>query len=300
MASGRSLKGSTPYRGFHIGYPGTAKTGALAALLNVGYKVRVLSYEGNFEPLTGFTDDRALDNLDVVVLQDQLSNGEKYMEPVGIPSAFNNGMKMLKEWKYTDADGTEVNLGKSADWGMDTVVVIDSLTSLGAAAKRRAIKMSNKNPGNMTSAVWGAAVSDVNNMIEVLKADTKKYHLIINSHKQILGPADFLNQNDDKEENADIKEAKLKMIADGMIPPRVYPVGVTKPSSQTIHGNLPTMLEFVKTTKLGRDVRLINTVGGDEIDVKIPVKGLKKEYPIETGLAEIFAAMGYVPPGFPK
>lgn len=298
MASGAALKGSTPYRGFHIGYPGSGKTGALASLLNVGYKIRVLSYEGNFEPLVGFADDRALANLDVLTFQDKLKNGDKFMEPIGIPEAFNNGLKSLIDWKTTDEAGNEISLGKSSEWGLDTIVVVDSLTSLSAAAKRRAIKMSNKNPLTMTSAVWGLIVADVLNQIEIMKNDKNKFHLIINSHKQILGPSDFLNQNDDKEENAAVKEAKLEMIKDGMIPPRIYPVGPTKPQSQTIHGMLPTMLEFEKATQAGKDMRIIKTVGGVEIDVKIPAKNLKKTYPIETGLAEIFAAMGYKAPGF--
>jgi hypothetical protein len=282
----------------HIGYPGSGKTGALASLLNVGYKIRVLSYEGNFEPLVGFADERALDNLDVVVLQDRMRNGDKYVEPIGIPESFNEGLRLMKEWKYKDDDGNEINLGKSSEWGPDTIVVVDSLTSLGHASKRRAMKMNNKNPSNMTSAVWGHAVADVTNFIDIMKADSNRFHLIINTHKQIIGPGDFINQNDDKAENSDIKEAKMEMIRDGMIPPRIYPVGVTKPSSQNVHGMLPTMLEFDKTTKLGKDMRLIRTVSGSEIDVKVPAKNLKKDYPIETGLAEIFAAMGYEPPDF--
>lgn len=290
MASLKDLK-SRPYRAFHIGYPGSGKTGALASLANVGYKIRVLDFEGNFQSLASFADDRA--DIDVITLQDKIRNGDKYVEVHGIPEAFNNAVTMMKEWKYKDDDGNEVNLGKSSEWGSDTVVVIDSLTTMGAAAKARAMKMNNKTPSNMTSAVWGHAVADVNNFIELLKADRNRFHLIINSHKQILGPSDFLAQGDDEV----VKEKKLEMIQQGMIPPRIYPVGVTKPSSQNIHGALPIMLEFEKTTKQGRDVRLINTTSGPQLDVKIPGKNLKASYGIENGLAELFEALGYKAPG---
>ena len=294
MASGAALKGRTPYRAFHIGYPGSGKTGALASLLNVGYKVRVLDFEGNFQPLIGFADERGLANLDVITFQDRFRNGDKYMEVIGIPEAFNNSMRMLQEWKYKDEDGTEINLGKSAEWGPDTILVVDSLTSLAMTIKSRAMKMNNKTPANMTSAVWGHMVADLEKFIDTLKADHRRHHLIINTHKQILGPSDFIQQGDDEE----VKEKKLEMIKEGMIPPRIYPVSVTKPNSQNVHGMLPTMLEFEKVTKLGQDVRLINTVAGPQIDVKIPMKGLKKTYGIETGLAEIMEAMGYKAPGF--
>lgn len=293
MANAGKMRGTTPYRGLHIGWPGSGKTGALVPLANAGYKIRMLDYDQNNQPLVNLVDDRALPNIDIVTLADKLRNGDKYMEFIGIPDAFNNGMKLLQEWKYTDEDGTEVNLGKSAEWGMDTIVVVDTLTTLAKAAKNRAMKMNNKTPSNMTSAVWGAAVADVTNMIEVMKSKGN-YHLIINSHKQILGPGDFIQQGDEDE----VKEKKLEMIKDGMIPPRIYPVGVTKPSSQTIHGLLPIMLEFEKTTKAGKEVRQIKTASGPEIDVKIPGKGLKATYPLETGMLEIFQALGYKAPGF--
>lgn len=291
MANLGALK-RRPYRGFHIGWPGSGKTGALASLANVGYKIRGIDFEGNFQSLVNYADDRA--DIDIVTLQDRMRNADKYIEVIGIPEAFNNGVKLMQEWKYKDENGNEVNLGKSSEWGPDTIVVIDSLTSLGQAAKLRAMKMNNKTPSNMTSAIWGAAVADVNNFIEIMKADRNGYHLIINTHKQILGPADFIQQGDTEV----VKEKKLEMISDGMIPPRIYPVGVTKPSSQTIHGMMPTMLEFEKVNKLGKDIRIIKTVSGPEIDVKMPGKGLKSTYPIETGLAEIFEAMGYKAPGF--
>jgi hypothetical protein len=296
MASAAQLRGSTPYRGFHIGFPGSGKTGAIAALANQGYKIRVLSYEANFEPLVNYLDDKAMapGQVDIVMLQDRMRSGDKYIQAFGVPTAFADGLKMMQEWKYKDEDGNEVNLGKSAEWGLDTVVVIDSMSSGAQAAKLRAMIMNNKTPSTMTSAVWGSAVADWNNFVEILKSDKNKFHLIINSHKQILGPADFIQQGDSDV----VKEEKLKMIADGFIPPRVYPIAVTKPQAQNIHGMLPTMLEFVKLNDKGRDVRQINTVSGPEIDVKIPGKGLKSKYPIETGLADIFAAMGYKAPGF--
>ena len=42
------------------GRPGTAKTGALCALLEAGFKVRLLSTEENLAPLFTYTDPAAL------------------------------------------------------------------------------------------------------------------------------------------------------------------------------------------------------------------------------------------------
>lgn len=299
MASGNSLRAKNPYRGFHLGFPGSGKTGALVSLLNAGYKLRVLDFEGNFDPLINFADEKALGNLDVVTFQDRLYSdpNKKFIEPLGIPSAFVNALKMMKEWKYKDEAGVEVDLGKSSEWGQDTIVVVDSLTSLGTTVLRRSMKMNGKDPSTMTSAVWGAAVSDLKNFIQMLKDESNKFHLIINCHKQMIGPKDMLVQGND--DNAKmVNETVVEMNNDDLIPVRFYPVGITKPSSQTVHGELPIMLEFKKERRQGKDTRIIDTVGSSIVDVKIPVPGLKKEYPIETGLAEIFAVMGYKPPGF--
>lgn len=293
MANAGKIKGTIPYRGFHIGYPGSGKTGALVSLANAGYKIRMLDFEGNLQPLLNFVDERALPNIDIVTCQDKMRNGD-YVGVNGIPQAFNQACKMLIEWKYTDDDGTEVNLGKSTDWGNDTILAVDSMTSLALAIKNRAMVACNKTPSTMSTAVWLRAVSDFENFMDLLKEERKRYHLIVNCHKQILGPSDFLAQGDDDE----VKEEKLKMIKDGMIPPRIYPISITKPNAQKVHGALPTMLEFEKTTFQGKDVRIIKTTSGPEIDIKVPGKNLKKQYPIETGLAEIFEALGYKAPGF--
>lgn len=293
MASGAALKLNTPYRAFHIGYPGSGKTGALVSLLEAGYKIRVLDFEGNFNPLIDYASEAALANLDVVTLQDRFRSGDKFVEVSGLPEAFTNALKLMQEWKYKDDAGNEVNLGKSSEWGADTIVVVDSMSSGGQASKLRAMKFNNKMPNTMTSAVWGQAVADWNNFLEAMKNGHNKFHLIVNSHKQILGPGDFIQQGD-----ADaVKEKKLEMISGDMIPPRIYPVAVTKPQATTIHGMLPTMLEFVKTEKQGKTVRVINTVSGPEIDVKISGRLLKPQYGIENGLREIFTALGYKEPG---
>jgi hypothetical protein len=290
MASAASLRGKSPFRGFLVGFPGSGKTGALASLANAGYKLRVLDFEGNFQPLLGFSDPRA--DIDIVTLQDKMKNGDKYVEIVGIPEAFNNANRMMKEWKYTE-DGQEINLGKSSEWGSDTIVVVDSLTSLSASIFRRAMKMNNKTPSNITSSVWGHAVADLSNFIDLLKAEENRFHLLIIAHLQILGPADFIQQGDTEE----IREKKLEVIGKDMIPTRYYPISVTKPDAQKVHGKLPIMLQFEKKVKLGKDVRVIKVESGPEIDVKFPAKIVKSEYPIETGMADIFTTLGFTAPG---
>lgn len=297
MANGAALKGKTPFRGFITGYPGGGKTGCIASLLNAGYKVRMINMDGNIQSLVDYCDEKALDNLDIVVVQDKMRNGDKYFETVGLPTAFNEAVKLASHWKYTDPDtGELVDLGRPADWGSDTVLVLDNNSDMGEAALRRAIKMSNKTPGSMTSATWGMAVADQTAFLKLLAASSNKYHLLVLAHLRMISPEDFIKQGDD----AAVVEKKLEAIQNSMIPTRLYPVAITKDLSTKIHKELPTMILCEQKEKLGKMGRYIRTVGGPELDLKIPSPNVKAEYPLETGLATIFEAMGYKAPGFEK
>lgn len=286
------LKGNTPFRGFIVGYPGGGKTGAIASLVNAGYKVRMIDMEGNYQSLVDYCDPSKLDNLDIVTVQDRLRNADKYFEPIGIPSAFNDAVKLATHWKYKDPDGNEVDLGRPDEWGMDTVLVLDSNSAMGEAALRRAIKMSNKTPGNLTSAVWGSAVADQTSFLKLLAAEKNKYHLIVMAHLRMISPEDFIKQGDDEA----VTEKKLEAISQSMIPTRLYPVAVTKDLSTKIHKELPTMILAEKKEKIGKTGRFLRTVSGSELDLKIPSPNVKAEYPLETGLASIFKDMGYKAP----
>jgi hypothetical protein len=289
--NGADLFASDPFRGIIVGYPGGGKTGAIAALANVGYKIRVLDYEGNFRPLLAFTKPEFRKNIDVVTFQDKLANSpdKSYVAPVGIPSAFNRSLEMMMHWKYKNPDGTETDLGKPADWGMDTVIVLDSITGQGEAAFRRAQVMANKTPSNTTQAVWGGAVADQLGMLQIMGAFDKRYHLIALAHLTMIGPQDIDKKDDDltKEIKRDIAE---------LLPTRLYPKAVTKAFSQTIAKEFPTMLLAEQRERAGKVQRILKTTVGAELDLKFPVANAPAEVPVETGLATLFALMGYKPP----
>lgn len=289
MANAAKLRGVNPVRMFLCGYPGSGKTGSLAALANAGYKLRVLDFDGNADPLLHFVDDRALPNVDIVTLEDELRSADKYVEPVGIPQAFNTALKMMKHWKYTDADGEEVDLGRSADWGSDTVVVLDSLSSMGDAAFYRAMKCANRNPHNMTRQLWGSAMADQDGFVRILRSANSRYHLVVLAHLKLVGPED-IEQNDD-----DLTKDLKEKVAD-VVPTKLFPWALGSKLSPRIGGRVPTLV-MAEQKGGARARRILSTAPRDDIDLKVPAK-VAGELPIEDGLLTIFEALGHKAPGF--
>src|SRR6266436_4684349 len=110
------------------GDSGTGKTGSLASLVSAGYKLRILDFDNGLDILKACIekDDPALlANVEFRTLRDKRKATSSGPVIVGTPKAFIEGIKLLDRWKYTDTDGTEVDLGVPAEWGSDCILVLD-------------------------------------------------------------------------------------------------------------------------------------------------------------------------------
>lgn len=285
MASGKTLRLNQTVRGMIVGYPGSGKTGALASLVNAGFKLRILDYDGNLEPLLLYSDPDLFDaNVDIMQFEDRMRNGPQFMEPIGIPQAFNNGLKAMTEWKYPNPDGTETSLGSSKDWGPDTIVVLDSLTKMGDAAMRRAQKMMNKNPLNTTQQVWGLAMADQLAFIELLTSTSNRFHVLVLAHLKMIGPKEIGKGESDA--NKEIKEK----VAD-LIPTKFFPRALGYELPQSIGGEFPTLLEATTEYTGSKVKRIFRTVPRSDLDVKVPAAKLPPTLELSTGLLQVFEAI---------
>lgn len=297
--AGKLIANPPPARMLIEGYPGTAKTGCIASLLNAGYKVRMVDYEANYAPLLQFTNPEALGNLDIQTFQDTMRmDHNNKMVSLGVPSAFNDSMRALKEWKYKDADGEEVNLGNSRDWGSDTVIVVDSFTANSEAIMRRTESMVNR---KMQLQDYGLAVDDQLAFFQTLcrynpdKPNVNAYHVVVLAHIQMIGPKEIEKKKN--ETDADVTNREIRMEAADLLPTRLYPIGVTKNFSQKIGKEFSSIIVAEVKTVLGKPQRRLTCTLREEIDTKMPARSFKPDYPVETGLADIFSALGYKAPG---
>lgn len=273
-----------PIRMMIVGYPGMAKTGAIAALANMGYKIRMLDYDGNSQSLLTYTDKDKLANIDIVYLEDAMRNGDRFIETTGIPTAFRMGLNLMDHWKYKDEDGTEVDLGRSKDWGCDTIVVLDSLTSMGQASFRRQQSLSNKTPLNTTEQVWGLAMAQQEAFIEQLTSEKNNFHVIVLAHLKIVGPKDLRKEDDD------ITKA-IKSELQELIPNRLFPSALGKALPPVIGGHFPILIEATNDFKATGMKRVLRTVPRPELDLKLPSKLSFDKVEVTDGLAKIFAEL---------
>lgn len=288
MASGTALLASTAVRAMLVGYPGAGKTGALACLLNAGFKLKVLDFDGNLEPLLLYANPAMLGNLDAISFEDKMRMGQGGLEPIGIPTAFADAWRAMDEWKYKSIglDGVpfETNLGKSDDWGPDTVVVLDSLTAMGEAAKARSMKMQNKTPTTMTDRVWGLAMQEQETFVKRLTAASNKFHVIVLAHLKMIGPKDIRSGD-----NAVTTQIKTEQAS--LIDTRLFPSALGWALPQQIGQHFPTLLELKLTVKAGHAKRMLNLVPRPELDIKLPSKLEARELDISDGMLQVFRTL---------
>lgn len=285
-----NLAGQFPVRALIVGYPGSAKTGALAALADAGLKLRVIAFDkrGNMQPLYAYSKPENHHNIDVELFEDKIGitspagQPAGQIEPIGIPDAFPRAMKMLDHWKYKNEDGTEVDLGHSKDWGLDTVVVIDSLTSLGDSSKRRARKLLNaRNPND--DRVYGVAMAEQEQFIERLMSSANKHHVIVLSHLRIIGP------RDKRKGDSEIME-KIKEDTADLIRTRLFPSALGWQLPQQIGRHFPIILEARAETIGTQKKYYIRSVTDLELDVKVPAN-VPAKMEVKDALVKVFDAV---------
>jgi hypothetical protein len=284
------------------GWPKGGKTGAIVALLNAGYKVRVLDFEGNYDVLLNYAKPETLPNLDIATFQDkQTSDGATAFDSDASPKemAYSKALQQMKDWKTTDAEGNPISLGASFSWGPDTVVVVDNLTRLGEMSFRRARRILNKRAGQTDVKAWGLGVDELVAFLGWLTRKTNKFHLVVLAHWQMLGPDIPMSSNSEDDEIKDLKK-QIATERAAMLETKLFPKGVTKENSRNIGSLLPVLLEAKRVVNGTKVKRVLLTETEEAIDLAFPVPGADKSYPIETGLATIFELLGAKAPGLSK
>lgn len=242
-----------------IGGSGSGKTGALASLVAEGYKLRILDFDNGLDSLVWQVRKRAPDklvNVEYRTLRDKRKATGAGPMLDGPAKAFVTALQMLDRWKYDDID-----LGVPAQWGEDTVLVLDSLTFMSDAAWDWAEPMVPRNSKGEYDkrAVYGNAQKAIESVLALLTSEQFNCNVIVTSH------------------------IRYENMPDGSM--KGWPTAVGAALGPTI----PRYFNSVALCETIGNNRTITTASSALIDLKNPVSfKMQAKLPIETALADFF------------
>lgn len=240
-------------RMLNIGESGTGKTGALASLAKAGYRLWVLDYDNGLDILASALrdDPEAMARVTYETLRDPVTLG------TGNPK-----VKSAEAWKAAGATLVKWEVEK---FNEGDIVVIDTLTTLSNAAFNEALKVANRLNQKPQQNDYGWMGDSVLLFIGAITDDDANFNVIVNTHVRYLS-----NEGDDTLARG-LPNAKGQMIPKDI-------------------GKFFNTIVLTRTKGQGAGAkRMISTKPQGVIEVKTSNPfGVKPEYTIETGLAEMF------------
>lgn len=258
MANLADHHSSSIVKAIYMGDSGTGKTGSLTSLVKAGYKLRIIDLDNGLDPLVTYIRKECPDKITNVEFESVRDTYKPSpLGPIisGAPKAFTTVINLLTKW----TDGTS-----PSEWGPDTVIVIDSLSAVGAAALAWAEGM---NPTAKDKRNWFfTAQQALEKMLDMLTSKAFKCNVIVITHVQ------------------------MKELEDGTT--KGYANAVGSALGPIIPRYFNTMIQ-AKTQGSGTNLRrTISTIPSAQIDLKNPAPfRIDKELPLESGLATLFAKL---------
>lgn len=251
----------------YIGDSGTGKTGSLTSLVKAGYSLRILDTDNGLDILRQFVQHECPDrinSIDFETRRDEYKLGSIYQNgnivgkgpTVVKPKAYVECVDLMAKW----SDGSD-----PAEWGPETIFVLDSLSTLSKAAFEWA---RNMNPAAKDGRQWyGTAQASIENLVGQLTSEAFRTNLIIISHIRY----------DQEGESGPRKGTPMT-------------IGASLSGSIGKYFNTVVCAESVGA---GASVkRRIKTVPTAEVTLKTPVPfKVTSELPLESGLATLFNAI---------
>lgn len=247
----------------NVGENGSGKTGALAALALAGYNLHILDFDNGLDILANLLrpHPEALARVRYKTLRDVVSMS------AGIPR-----VKAATAWK---AAGQTLN-----DWGVSAftekdVVVCDTLSTMSQYAFNQSLALNGRLNTKSHESDYGWMADSVLLFIDALTSEDAAYNVIVNTHVRYL-----------RGEEETVQDDKGREFAAGTI------AGLPNAKGQMIARDIGKYFNtIVYSTVMGTGPgakRVITTAPTGVIKVKTSNPLVKKTYPVETGLADLF------------
>lgn len=277
---------------FAIGRQGNGKTGMLASLAAVGYKLRILDFDNgtdilknlltqDYYPYKSFMEKNKIPLRGAILTYTITEEMIKHRsEDRFIPKSakgWGKMVSMLENWK----EG-EINLGPIESWGSDTVLVFDTFATCSDLAYNYIQELNGRLGARQEGYDYqrdvGGAQGILKNLIQKIFNPIIKCNAIFNSH------ITFVDESRGTSERPRV---------DGVVTdPTGYPQAIGRALSPVVGKYFNSTL-LIDQTGSGQSAKHeICTVPMKGVSVKnANPGGLKAKYSIESGLAEIFAAL---------
>lgn len=247
-----------------LGESGSGKTGALASLAKAGYNLRIVDLDNGVDILYNLLkdDEEALSR----VVYETITDKFKMQKGRPLPEAkvWTKVTQLLSHWKVEGEGGYD--LGTLETWTPKDVLVIDSVTFLAKAAFRHILSISGRLGQSPYQSDYGDAQRLVEDLFATLYGSDVNCNVIGISH--------------------------ITYIEDQYIGTKGHPTTIGKALSPQLPRYFNSMLMAKSSGQGATSKKLIHTkpIAAVELKTTNP-KVVKDSYPLETGLAEYFAAL---------
>ncbi len=269
-----------------IGSSKAGKTGALCSLADAGRRIGYLDFDNNAAPLRAFCKTaegrkniQRVACLDETVSDMEVTNAGE-IQIINRVTEFRSWPAMIQSLKVWPADQSNPR-----EWGNESVLVIDSLSALSAAAERGYLKLKGRSGQKLKWQEFGELQKQIFEFL-VGVGNMMKCPVIVISHLQLNGPD--LNTledigNDKVAEALQQRVIEKKLEAADIIDYNLGPISIGKAKSQI----LPSVFSGTVFCEADETGRWLFTKPRKSLQLGVPVAGLPAKLPIETGLVTI-------------
>lgn len=275
-----------------IGDSGAGKTGALAALAAEGYSLRIIDTDNGLDILKDYLTNpesvyfkknpKAAETTFTATLTEEMKDVAGELVPAKA-TVWPRITSLLNNWK--DPEDESIQLGKITTWGPKDILVIDSLSSVSAAAVNYILALNGKllTPNAVTQNEGRRyiyqAQEKIRTLLYMLYDKSVKCNVIVTAHVTFVSETGGRPQVDEK----------------GILlsTPQGYPSAIGRALSPHIPRWFNSML-IAKTEGVGNTARhkiftRSQLIGSQIVNAKssAPLK-VKTEYPLDWGLAQYF------------
>lgn len=156
---------------------GFGKTGALASLAKAGYNLRIIDFDNGLDVLRNLlaSDPSALARVEYETFTDKFKNINGNLILDGQPKAFADALRFMSDWP---------GHGPLNKWTDKDVLVIDTLTTMGLASMRHILALTGRD-GKAQIQDWGAAMDQIERVVQLLATKEVNCNVILNCHIQL-------------------------------------------------------------------------------------------------------------------